>query len=83
MKFFELGEPISVTLKAEGKGRILVHGLPLDTASMTIDFFKGFPVTVSAEGVGGGIFTGWSDGVADATRTILPEEIDALTANFK
>ena len=82
-EFFELGEPISVTLKAEGKGRILVHGLPLDTASMTIDFFKGFPVTVSAEGVGGGIFTGWSDGVADATRTILPEEIDALTANFK
>jgi len=33
--------------------------------------------------VNGGVFTGWSDGVTDVTRTIMPGEIDALTANFK
>ena len=82
-EFFGLGEFVPVTLAAMGNGRVLVDGLPLDTPSMKITFFKGTPVTVSAEGVSGGIFTGWSDGATDATRTILPEEIDALTANFK
>ena len=72
-----------MTLAATGNGRVLVDGLPLDTPTMKITLFKGTPITVSAEGVSGGIFTGWSDGVTDATRTILPEEVDALTANFK
>ena len=82
-EFFGLGEFVPVTLAATGNGRVLVDGLPLDTPTMKITFFKGTPVTVSAEGVSGGIFTGWSDGVTDATRTIMPEEVDALTANFK
>ena len=82
-EFFGLGELVPVTLAATGHGRVFVDGLMLDNASMKITFFKGTPVTVSAEGLAGGIFTGWSDGVTDAIRTILPEEINALTANFK
>jgi hypothetical protein len=30
-------------LDAEGNGRILVHGLPLDTPALTGGFFEGFP----------------------------------------
>ena len=82
-EFFALGEFVPVTLAASGSGRMLVEGLPLDRPAVKATFFKGTPVIVSAEGVNGGVFTGWSDGVTDVTRTIMPGEIDALTANFK
>ena len=82
-EFFALGGFVPVTLAASGNGRVLVDGLPLDRPAVKMTLFKGTPVTVSAEGTNGGIFTGWSDGVTDVSRTILPEEIDALTANFR
>ena len=81
-EFFDLGAAAKVSLSAQGKGKILVHDLPLDKSSMTVSFFAGTPVTVTAKG-DGGTFTGWSDGVKDATRTINPEKISALTAVFK
>ena len=80
---FELGKPAKVSLRVQGNGRILVHGLPLDSGNMTVEFFEGFPVTVTAQPTDGGIFTGWSDGETAQTRTVLPEEVDELTASFK
>lgn len=81
-EFFALGEPAKVTLSVSGSGKILVHNLPLDRSSMTISFFKGMPVTITAQ-ENGGTFTGWSDKVTAKTRTIMPEEVSSLTANFK
>ena len=81
-EYFGLGESAEVTLSVSGSGKILVHNLPLDRSSMTISFFKGMPVTITAQ-ENGGTFTGWSDGVTEKTRTIMPEEVDSLTANFK
>ena len=81
--FFELGLTSSVTLSVEGKGSILVHGLPLDTNPMKINFFDGFPVTVTALPAAGSVWSGWSDGVKDSTRTVIPGEIKSLTARFK
>ena len=81
-EFFALGEPAKVTLSVSGSGKILVHNLPLDRSSMTVSFFKGTPVTITAQ-ENGGTFTGWSDGVTEKTRTIMPEEVSSLTANFK
>lgn len=81
-EFFALGEPAKVTLSVSGSGKILVHNLPLDRSSMTISFFKGMPVTITAH-ENGGTFTGWSDKVTAKTRTIMPEEVSSLTANFK
>jgi hypothetical protein len=80
---FELGKPAKVSLRVQGNGRILVHGLPLDSGNMTVEFFEGFPVTVTAQPTDGGIFTGWSDGETAQTRTVLPEEVGELTASFK
>jgi hypothetical protein len=81
-EYFGLGESAEVTLSVSGSGKILVHNLPLDRSSMTISFFKGMPVTITAQ-ENGGTFTGWSDGVTERTRVIMPEEVDSLTANFK
>jgi len=81
-EYFSLDETINVTLSTQGSGKILVHGLPLDRSSLTIPFFKGTPVTITAQ-ENGGVFTGWSDKVTDKTRTIMPEEVSSLTAIFK
>lgn len=81
-EFFALGEPAKVTLSVSGSGKILVHNLPLDRSSMTVSFFKGTPVTITAQ-ENGETFTGWSDKVTAKTRTIMPEEVSSLTANFK
>ena len=82
-QYFSLGETASVTLSAQGSGKIAVHNLPLDQSSMTVNFYSGVPVTVTAVPNTGAVFSGWSDGVADITRIINPGEITTLTATFK
>ena len=82
-QYFSLGETASVTLSAQGSGKVLVHNLPLDQSSMTVNFYSGVPVIVTAVPNTGAVFSGWSDGVADITRTINPGEITTLTATFK
>ena len=80
---FALGEMVEVTLASSGKGYVQVHYLPLDKSPLKIKFFKGTPVTLTAVPKDGGVFTGWSDGVKDATRSIEPESGLSVTAEFK
>ena len=80
---FALGEMVEVTLASSGNGSIQVHYLPLDKSTLKVKFFKGTPVTLTAVSKNGGVFTGWSDGITDATRTIAPEDGLNITANFK
>lgn len=82
-EFFELGEIIPVELSAKGNGSILVHNLKLSRNPVTVQFFAGFPVTITAMANGGGVFSQWSDGVKEPTRTIDPELVDELVAEFK
>ena len=82
---FTLGETVQVTLATQGSGKILVHNLPLDRTSMTVNFFRDMPVTVTAEPTSGAVFSGWSDGNTEATRTFNPGELQSptLTATFR
>ena len=82
-QYFSLGETASVTLSAQGSGKIAVHNLPLDQSSMTVNFYSGVPVTVTAVPNTGAVFSGWSDGVQEATRTFNPGEVTTITATFK
>lgn len=82
-EYFELGESAPLTLTVLGSGTILVHGLPLDRSTMTIPFFENFPVTLTASPSAGGVWKGWSDGVKEASRTVVPGEISELKAIFK
>ncbi len=79
---FELGDVAKVKLVTSGSGKILVHDLPVDRSSVTVSFFKGTPVTLTAKSSGGS-FTGWSDGIKTETRVIDPDTVTTLTANFK
>ncbi|MBR2091635.1 MAG: CotH kinase family protein [Fibrobacter sp.] len=82
-EYFKLGAATEMTLSASGPGTVTVHGLPLDSPTLTIPFFAGTPVTITAEASAGGVWAGWSDGVVEQTRTVLPGEIPSLTASFK
>ena len=81
--YFNLGETAQVTLSSQGSGTIKVNGLALDQSSLAINFFKDVPVTVTAEPKSGGVFSGWSDGNTEATRTFVPGQVTTLTATFK
>lgn len=81
--YFNLGETAQVTLSSQGSGTIKVHGLALDQSSLAINFFKDVSVTVTAEPKSGGVFSGWSDGSTEATRTFTPGQVTTLTATFK
>ena len=80
--YFGLSETVPVSLAVQGNGSILVHDLPLNGTSATINFFRGVPVTLTASSTTG-TFTGWSDGVNTPTRTINPGEVNSVTAVFR
>lgn len=82
-EYFGLQSPISVTLSVNGPGKVLIHGLPVDDPLVSVDFFEGLPVEVSALPAEGGIWMGWSDGVMEPSRVIVPGEITSLSATFK
>jgi hypothetical protein len=82
-QYFGLGSTTQVTLSVQGSGEIQVHNLPLDQSSMAVNFFSDVPVTVTAVSKSGSVFTGWSDGEQNATRTFNPGEKPTLTANFR
>ncbi|WP_297700273.1 CotH kinase family protein [uncultured Fibrobacter sp.] len=81
--YFALGSSVEMTLTVQGSGQIAVHDLPLDQSSMTLNFYSGVPVTLTAVSNAGGVFIGWSDGVTDITRTVNPGEMTTITATFK
>ena len=81
--YFCLGSAVPVTLSVQGSGKILVHDLPVDTYPMQVSFFQDVPVTVTAEPTAGAVFSGWSDGNTNATRTFNPGELNTLTATFR
>ena len=80
--YFTLGSTAEMTLSAQGSGTIYVDGLPLDQSSMSLTFYTGVPVTLTAKG-NTGVFTGWSDGVTDVTRKVNPGEVTSLSAVFR
>lgn len=80
--YFSLSDKVPVTISSSGSGKVLVEGLPLNQASVTVNFYRQVPVTLTAKAENG-IFAGWSDGVTDATRMINPGEVTAISAVFK
>ena len=81
--YFTLSSPAEMTLSSQGSGTILVDGLQLDKSSMTVSFYRDVPVTLTAQANSGSTFTGWSDGVTDATRKVNPGEVTSITAVFR
>ena len=82
-EYFNLGKAVPTTLSVKGNGKILVHNLPLDKVPITIQFFEGFTVTLTATPNEGSSWSHWSDGETSRTRVIWPEQTKELTAIFK
>ena len=83
MEHFDLEKKCKVEIVSEGRGTIAVHGLALDRSNMQITFFKGVPVTLSAQPSEGATFLGWDDGTKDEVIEILPCRVTRITARFR
>ena len=79
---FDLSEMISVTIKAEGNGSVLMEDMKLPSKNYEGKFFGGVAMMLTAVSEGG-TFTGWSDGVTDNPRLVAPKDGDKFTAVFK
>ena len=80
---FQLSESIPITITKEGNGIILLHNLPIQSLPITINFFKDFPVTISAKPLTNQKWSHWSDGDTNSTRTIHPKKAAVIKAIFK
>jgi hypothetical protein len=76
-----LGDDENLSLQTSGPGNIILDGLELKTP-VNGTFFAGFPIHLTAVPEDGAEFTGWSDGSTEPSRTILPEDLETLTAEF-
>lgn len=82
--FFSISNPVPLTIGRSGSGEVYVDGLSIGQASsITANFYSQVPVTLTAVGTNGSVFSGWSDGVKDATRSVNPGELTSITAQFK
>lgn len=80
---FDLGADAPLQLVATGSGSIQVHGMVLPSKNITVPFFAGHPVELTAVPESGATFLQWSDGVTEATRWVDPAEVSTLTAQFR
>ena len=80
--YFKIGEITPLTLSVNGNGIIKINGWPIKSSSFTTNFFKGFPITISAEPQAGHTWVSWSDGNTNLTRTIYPEKTKKIIALF-
>ncbi len=80
---FGLSDMISVTLKADGSGAVLMEGMNLPSSNYKGKFFGGVQMELTAVPTDGAVFTGWSDGTKDNPRIVTPKDGDTFTAVFK
>ena len=79
---FGLSNMISVSLKANGNGAVLMEGMNLPSKDFKGKFFGGVKMELKAVPAEGATFTGWSDGATENPRMVSPKDNDSFTANF-
>lgn len=87
-KQFDLEDLVSVKIKSEGSGYVLMEGMVLPSKSdkntdYSGKFFSGLPMLLEAVPANGAVFAGWSDGESSPTRFVTVEDGVTFTANFK
>jgi hypothetical protein len=80
--FFNVSGPVDMTLSAGGGGNVLVHGLQVLNGRATFKTYPTVPVVIKAVPNAGMRFDGWSDGAAEAERTVTVTAATTLEAKF-
>ena len=80
---FSLGDDITVTIAADGNGKVLLDGMSLPSTSYTGKFFGGNDMLLEAIPKGSATFVGWTDGNGDNPRLVSPENRSSYTAIFR
>jgi len=79
--YFGLGSAVGLSLASSG-GKIIVDGVAVPSGTFTYPAFTGSPLVLRAEPDPGKEFTGWSDGVSSAERTLTLTADTQLVASF-
>ena len=79
---FGLSGTVSVSIKANGNGAVLMEGMTLPSKDFKGKFFGGVKMELKAVPAEGATFTGWSDGVNDNPRMVESKDGASFTANF-
>jgi hypothetical protein len=80
--FFNLSNPIDITLSSKGNGQILVHNLPVLNENATFKAYPYVPITIKAVPNYGARFKGWNDGITQAEREVTVVQAIKLEAEF-
>jgi hypothetical protein len=80
--FFSVSGPVDLTLSAGGGGNVSVHGLQVLNGRATFKAYPTVPVAIKAVPNAGMRFDGWSDGAAEAERTVTVTAATTLEAKF-
>ena len=80
---FGLENEVSVTIGANGNGKVLVDGMSLPSKTYQGKFFSNNALLLTAVTEGGAVFTGWSDGSTENPHKITPTAGLTITAVFK
>ena len=81
--FFNLSGGVNITVASAGNGKVFVDGLQIpdfSNGSATFRAYPTVPMVLRAEPAA--TFTGWSDGITDAVRTVTVAEGMRLEARF-
>jgi hypothetical protein len=83
--FFGLDNGVDFTVSTRGNGNVFVHNLQVMNADRGVTFkaYASIPVMITAVPNSGSVFSGWSDGVASAKRTVTIEKPTTLEAKFE
>jgi len=79
---FDLGEDISVTIRASGSGGVLLDGMTLPSTNFTGTFFSGHSIQLLAVASKGSSFVKWEDGSTANPRLVTPSAEATYTATF-
>lgn len=82
--YFNLNDPISLTLKTVGQGKIKLTAHAFVSGDWTGSYFQDVPVTLTAVPTNGHPFTGWSGSATgtDLQITLPMSQASQLTATF-
>ncbi len=80
---FKLEKEVSVTIGANGNGKVLVDGMNLPSKTYQCKFFTNNELQLTAVASSGAVFTGWSDGSTENPHKVTPSEGLTITAQFK
>lgn len=75
--------PVTIRNETPLGGILLIEGVPMTKPQITAEFYRTFPLHLTAQAAPGYRFARWGTGETTDQRTILPESVSSISAFFE